>query len=102
MSKKREYEELFNKIFGSSIKWSKLTLEELTQIATVLANPDSLCKRLCKECADGRESPYITVLKTLKEFLEKSPYEGPVIKVARKFFGIERGEKVEEKEEKRD
>jgi len=90
-SKKKEYEELFNKIFGTSIKWSKLTMEELVQLATVLANPDSLCKKLCKECADGKESPYITVLKALREFLEKTPYEGPVVKLARKFFGVEKG-----------
>jgi hypothetical protein len=97
LSKKREYEELFNKIFGTSIKWSKLTVEELTQLATVLANPDSMCKRLCRECAGGGEAPYVTVLKAIKDFLQKTPYEGPIVKVARKFFGIsgEEGEKRE-------
>jgi hypothetical protein len=97
LSKKREYEELFNKIFGTSIKWSKLSLEELTQLATVLANPDSMCRRLCRECAEGGEAPYVTVLRAIKDFLQKTPYEGPIVKVARKFFGIggEGGEKRE-------
>jgi hypothetical protein len=94
-TRKKEYEDLFNKIFGVSVKWSKLTVEELAQLATVLANPDSLCKRMCRECSDGKEPPYITVLRSLKDFLEKTPYEGPIVKVARRFFGIGGEEKSE-------
>jgi hypothetical protein len=44
--KKEVYERLFNEVFGTNIRWSKLTLEELTQLATVLANPEPLIKRL--------------------------------------------------------
>jgi len=96
-TKKKEFEELFNKIFGVSIRWSRLSLEELTQIATVLANPDSLCKKICKECA-GSETKYITLLKSLKDALKDVPFEGPIVKVLRKMFGVEGDEKEAEKQ----
>jgi len=94
MSKKKEYEEVFNKLFGTSIKWSKLSVEELTQLATVLTNTEFICKKLCK--SEVTEEPTTTIVKTLKSLLKEIKYEGPVIKVLRKAFGIE----VEEGEEK--
>uniref|UniRef100_A0A7J2TCK7 Uncharacterized protein n=1 Tax=Ignisphaera aggregans TaxID=334771 RepID=A0A7J2TCK7_9CREN len=96
-AKKKEFEELFNKIFGVSVKWSRLSLEELTQIATVLANSDSLCKKICKECVGG-ETKYITLLKSLKDMLKDVPFEGPIVKVLRKMFGIEESEDGKEAE----
>ena len=43
---KREYEKALNEILGTDIQWSKLSLHELTQIVTLLNNPESLMKRL--------------------------------------------------------
>jgi len=92
--RKAEYEKIFNEIFGTSIKWSKLTEEELVQLATILANPDLICKKICKEC--GAETKYINLLKTFKDVLKDVPYEGPIIKVLKRMFGIEtEEEKIE-------
>lgn len=43
---KKEYERVLNEILGTDIQWSKLSLHELTQIVTLLNNPESLMKRL--------------------------------------------------------
>ena len=88
--RKKEYEEVLNKIFGTSIRWSKLSLEELTQLATVLANPGSLCERLC-----SKEARYVDLLKLLRDTLREIPYEGPLVKLLKKFMKVEEGGKEE-------
>jgi hypothetical protein len=84
--KKKEYEELFNKIFGTSINWSRLSIEDLTQLATVLANPDSLCKRLCKEVRHIEDVK--SAVSEIRNLLQEIKYEGPLIKVVKKLLGV--------------
>ena len=91
-SKKEAYEKLFNEVFGTSIKWSKLSIEELTQLATVLANPQTLIKRLGgipKE--DIGPTTFAEILKSIME-----DYEGPIVKLVKKFL---KGESHESKEQ---
>ncbi len=80
-TKKLEYEEIFNEIFGTSIKWSKLTIEELTQLATVLANPDQLIRKLGGvPLSEVTEASLVKIVKRLIE-----SYEGPIIKILKKY-----------------
>lgn len=52
---KREYEELLNQVFGTNIKWSKLSIRELEELANVLTDDSKrseLCNRL--QCSQYR------------------------------------------------
>jgi len=84
--KKKEYEELFNKVFGTSINWSRLSIEDLTQLATVLANPDSLCKKLCREFRHVEEVK--SAVSEIRDILQEIKYDGPLVKLAKKLLGI--------------
>ena len=84
-AKKDEYEVVFNKLLGTNIKWSKLNLEDLIQLAVLFDNPILFLKKLgvteelqkdetrkrvghiVLELAEGWEGP---VVKTLKKLLE--------------------------------
>lgn len=46
MPTKQEYEEGINILLGTSIKWSKLKMEEIVEFATLLNNPSDLIRRL--------------------------------------------------------
>jgi len=85
MVDKSEYERLFNEIFGTSIKWSKLSKEELVQLATVLANPEALIRKLGGIPKTSGESKLIDALKAT---LESINYEGPIITTLKKILGI--------------
>lgn len=88
---KEEYEKLLNEIFGVNVKWSKLSLEELIQIATVLANPDSLIIRLGGIPKSSMEAE---VVNRVRGFLRSFSYEGPLIKILKRAFGVEDEEEV--------
>jgi len=86
MVSKEDYEKLFNEIFGTSIKWSKLSSSELAQLATVLANPEPLIKKLMGH-KEEKSSKAFEALKTILENLE---YEGPIINMLKRYLGIEK------------
>lgn len=80
--KKQEAEEFLNKVFNVSVKWSKLSSEELTQILTVLANPSDLIKRLGgvpKE--EFKEEARKDLIKTFFD-----TWEGPIISTLRELM----------------
>ena len=80
--KKEMYEKLFNEVFGTSIKWSKLSIEELTQLATVLANPEALIKKLGG--VPSTEVGQATLVEVLKKLV--SAYDGPIVKLIKKYL----------------
>jgi hypothetical protein len=80
-AKKLEYERIFNEIFGVSIKWSKLSLEELSQLAAVLANPEPLIRRLGG--VPETEVTETALVKMVRKILE---YEGPLIRFLKKYL----------------
>jgi hypothetical protein len=86
-AKKLEYERVFNEIFGTSIKWSKLSLEELAQLAAVLANPEPLIRRLGG--VPESEVTETALVKMLKRLLE---HEGPLIRLLKKYLKPKRAE----------
>jgi hypothetical protein len=81
-AKKMMYEQLFNEIFGTNIKWGRLSLEELTQLATVLANPEPLIKRLGG--LPTEEAAATTLVGLVKRVLEGR--EGPLMRLAKRFL----------------
>lgn len=83
---KKEFEELFNKIFGVNVKWSKLSMDELVQIATVLANPDSLIKRLQE--ISGTSSGEREFIEGVRKILAAINYRGPIVDLLRKVLGV--------------
>jgi hypothetical protein len=87
-SKKLDYEKLFNEIFGTNIKWSKLSIEELTQLATVIANPEPLIRRLGG--VPAAEVGQATLVEIAKRLV--SNYEGPIIKLLKKYLSKEGGQ----------
>jgi len=83
--KKEMYEKLFNEIFGTDIRWSKLSIEELTQLATILANPEPLIRRLGG--VPMAEVGQTTLVEIVKRVL--SSYEGPIISMLKKYLSKE-------------
>jgi hypothetical protein len=93
MVSKEDYEKLFNEIFGTSIRWSKLSYAELTQLATVLANPEPLIKKLMSH----KEEPTGNVIEALRTLLSAIDYEGPIINLLRRYLKIEKKPSTGEK-----
>lgn len=94
-SKKLEYEKLLNELFGTSIRWSKLSMEELVQLVTVLANPDS-AERIANRLRPSSEAKIgIRVdeglVKSVREILSRVDYEGPIVNALRKLLSVEKG-----------
>lgn len=90
MPTKEEYEEIFNKLLGTDIRWSKLSKHELVQLAILFNNPELLLKKLGVKI----EKTFIKD-RLVDVFLDftKNFEGGPVIKMLRKLL-------IEEEEEK--
>lgn len=85
MPKKEEYEDVFNKLLGTDIKWSKLSIEELIEIAVLFKNPEILVSKLGlkEETEDDPllagfiqtwrrgKGPIATLLRTIETLAEK-------------------------------
>ncbi|MEM1672344.1 MAG: hypothetical protein QXT86_09880 [Archaeoglobaceae archaeon] len=92
--KKNEYEELFNKVFGVQVKWSRLSCEELIQIATVLFNPGDLIRRL-KSISPETRTKEEKIIEGIKLMIEGIDRKGPIISTLKRLLG---GENATERE----
>jgi len=82
---KQEYEEVFNKLLDTNIKWSRLRLEDLIQLATLFNNPEIFVKKLgvTEEVHKAESKKRLgDIVLDLAE-----SWEGPVAKAFRKFVG---------------
>ena len=71
--KKIDYEKTFNEIFGTNIKWSKLSVDELEEFAEALVNNnEQICGNLCKPS---------TSLSILIDKIVPPEEQGPVIRL---------------------
>jgi len=92
MPSKSDYEKIFNKIFNTDIKWSKLSKEELAQLAAVLNNPpESLTKTVCanvnntKDIIKNQLDDVIdTITSKARDVIQN--WDGPLIKLAKKII----------------
>jgi len=83
--KKDEYEKVFNKLLDTNIKWSRLRLEDLIQLATLFNNPEIFVKKLgvTEEVHKAESKKRLgDIVLDLAE-----SWEGPVAKALRKFVG---------------
>jgi len=87
VAKKSDYQKVFNQMLGTNIKWEKLNLEDLIQLATLFNNPELLVSKLGatfqKEAARKR---LIEVgLEAMDEIA--SQWKGPLAQLVRKIAG---------------
>lgn len=66
-STKEDYEKVFNELLETDIKWSRLSKEELVQLAVFFDNPEILIKKLMPITATGEKKPRFPLLRKLKE-----------------------------------
>ena len=84
--KKAEYELVFNELFDTNIKWSKLRLEDLIQLAVLFDHPELFVKKLGINGEIHEEEPKRRggfLLEMADELMDTWP--GPVAKALRKF-----------------
>ena len=75
-SKKKEYEALFNELFGVEIRWSKLPLEDLEVLAQAITSQE-FCSKACKPSS---------VLASLIDEIIPPEDQGLVIKALKKLL----------------
>ena len=85
MVTKQSYEDTFNELLDTSIKWSNLRLEDLIQLAVLFSNPEILVKKLGVSGeiheAESRKRLGDIVLELADN------WEGPLAKALRKLTG---------------
>lgn len=91
MTTKQEYEEVFNKLFGTNIKWSKLSKEELAQLAAVLSDYDKMYEKFGqlanKNVKSGGKAEEIDIVREKvieigQEVVKK--WDGPLVNIMKK------------------
>ena len=91
VAKKADYQKVFNQMFGTNIKWEKMNLEDLIQLAVLFNNPKLLVSKL-----GGKFQQQVTRkrlldigVEMLEELAEKWEAKGPLIVLAKKVLGKE-------------
>ena len=84
-AKKEEYEIVFNKLLGTNIKWSKLNLEDLIQLAVLFDNPELFLKKLGVGEELHKEEARKRLADVAMDFIDG--WEGPVAKALKKLVG---------------
>ena len=64
---KEDYEKVFNDLLGIEIKWSKLSKEELVQLAMLFDNPEILIKKLMPDPQKDIKKPRFPLLQRMRE-----------------------------------
>jgi len=84
-AKKQDYERVFNELLGTDIKWSKLNLEDLIQLAVLFENPELLLKRLGVSEELRKTEAKKRIADVLLELAKDWP--GPAAQALRKLIG---------------
>jgi len=91
VAKKSDYQKVFNQMLGTNIKWEKMNLEDLIQLAVLFNNPKLLVSKL-----GGKFQQQVTRkrlldigVEMLEELAEKWEAKGPLIVLAKKVLGKE-------------
>ncbi len=88
MAKKLDYERALNQIFGTNIKWSKLSTEELVELATILNHPEVLLEKLEITNEYKRKLLIDRFIEATTDLLKE--WEGPVATLLKKFMKEEK------------
>ena len=83
---KKDFEETFNKLLGTDIKWSLLRYEDLVKLAVLFDNPELLLKRLGIEVEKeiGKRRLVEAGIETIREIANQ--WQGPLARLLRKVF----------------
>lgn len=94
MPSKVEYEKTFNEMLGTEIKWSRLNLEDLIQLAVLFNNPDFLMKRIGVNIEkDERRRRIIDAgIETAKDIANK--WNGPLARFFKNLVSMEERQKI--------
>jgi len=84
-AKKVEYERIFNELLGTDIKWSRLRLEDLIQLAVLFNNPEILLKKLGVTDEVRKEETKKRLGDIILELAEQ--WEGPLARAIRRRIG---------------
>ena len=84
---KKEFEETFNKLLGTNIKWSLLRYEDLVELAVLFNHPEILLKRLGVNIEEevGRRRLIEAGVETVREIANQ--WQGPLARFLRKVVG---------------
>lgn len=82
MPKKAEYAKVLNELFGTHIKWEKLSREELAELATILNNPSIILEKLGVKQEYKRKLIRERIIEAGAELFEE--WEGPLVSLARR------------------
>ena len=84
---KKEFEETFNRLLGTDIKWSLLRYEDLVELAVLFNHPEILLKRLGVNIEEevGRRRLVEAGLETVREIANQ--WQGPLARFLRKVKG---------------
>ena len=91
MPSKEQYEKVFNQLLGTDIKWSKLSKDELAQLAILFNNPEVLLKKLGIKADFKTQAAREKLVEAGIELLES--WEGPLANIAKRMIGIDNKEK---------
>ena len=88
---KKEFEETFNKLLGTNIKWSLLRYEDLIELAVLFNHPEILLKRLGVDVEKeaGRRRLIEAGIETVKEIANQ--WQGPLARLLRKILEEPKG-----------
>lgn len=88
-AKKEDYEKIFNKLLDTDIRWSKLSLEELVQLATLFNHPEIFLEKLgVKTKVEATRRRLVEVgIDVVKEWADK--WEGPLAQLVRRVMAEE-------------
>jgi len=84
---KKHFEEVFNKLLGMDIRWSKLPKEDLIVLATFFSNPELLVSKL--GATFQKEAARKRLIEVGLEALDEvaSQWKGPLAQLVRKIAG---------------
>jgi len=90
---KKEFEETFNKLLGTNIKWSLLRYQDLVELAVLFEHPEVFLKRLGVEVEKeiGRRRLVEAGIETVREIANQ--WQGPLARLLRKVFEESEGRK---------
>ena len=86
-AKKEEYEVVFNKLLGTDIKWAKLNLEDLIQLAVLFDNPELFLKKLGVTDQLHQEEAKKRAGDVLMDLI--NTWDGPGVRALKKLLGTE-------------
>ncbi len=86
---KTDFEKIFNELFGTNIQWSKLSRDELVELATVLNHPAIFLAKLGVEQDEVKgQAVGQRLFKAGRDFMSiwVDGWSGPLAKIARNVF----------------